>query len=232
MKTSNSKTGLCVYCGKVKPLTRDHVPPKNIFPKPRPSNLITVPSCEDCHSGNSQISLDDEYFRLMLTLRDDVADHEDVKKTLPTVMRSLTKPKKTGFKNALLQAMHKVDIRTPAGLYLGKKGAYDVNLERLDRVVARITKGLFYREISTHLPKNYEVAAYSESGLRDVSPADIAQLQKDIVQPLMTQKPKIIGNNVFSYRVLFTEEDPNVSAWLLLFYEKVAFICITLPSSI
>jgi hypothetical protein len=50
----------CVYCGEPGQLTRDHVSPQSIFPNPKPSNLITVPACQDCNGG---FRLDREYFR-------------------------------------------------------------------------------------------------------------------------------------------------------------------------
>jgi len=50
----------CVYCGQTElKLTRDHVPPKCLFQRPRPK-LITVPACHAC---NDAFKLDDEYFR-------------------------------------------------------------------------------------------------------------------------------------------------------------------------
>jgi hypothetical protein len=55
------KSGQCAYCGKKQPVTDDHIPPKNLFPKPRGSNLITVPCCEFCRKGWSE---NDEYFIL------------------------------------------------------------------------------------------------------------------------------------------------------------------------
>ena len=53
------KNTKCIYCEENLGLTRDHIPPKELFPNPRPSNLITVPCCERCRSEQS---LDDEYF--------------------------------------------------------------------------------------------------------------------------------------------------------------------------
>lgn len=49
----------CVYCGRTTDPTRDHVPPRAVFPKPRPKNLVTVPACRPC---NSSAAADDEYF--------------------------------------------------------------------------------------------------------------------------------------------------------------------------
>jgi len=55
------KVGTCALCGKDRPVTREHVPPKNLFLAPRPRNTITVPVCEECNHG---YHLDDEYFRV------------------------------------------------------------------------------------------------------------------------------------------------------------------------
>ena len=66
--TSSDPEDFCVYCGGTDDLTDDHVPPKTIFPKPRPSGLITVRSCKKCNCGSSR---DDEHFRMMLCLRHD-----------------------------------------------------------------------------------------------------------------------------------------------------------------
>src|SRR5207302_114049 len=37
-------------CDSKSDLTRDHVPPKNLFRKPLPSNLITVSCCKSCNA--------------------------------------------------------------------------------------------------------------------------------------------------------------------------------------
>jgi hypothetical protein len=66
------KFGMCVFCGSETCLTKDHVPPKSLFPKPRPDNLITVYSCDNCNLGTAK---DDEYFRLMTTIREDALNH-------------------------------------------------------------------------------------------------------------------------------------------------------------
>lgn len=54
---------ICIYCQAREGGTRDHVPPKQLLRKPYPTNLLTVPSCNEC---NSSFSLDEEYFRLMV----------------------------------------------------------------------------------------------------------------------------------------------------------------------
>ena len=51
--------GLCIYCQSREADSRDHVPPKGIFPKPRPSDLVSVPACQECNGGFAQ--LDEEF---------------------------------------------------------------------------------------------------------------------------------------------------------------------------
>src|SRR6266446_781190 len=57
------KIGKCALCGETGRVTREHVPPKNLFLPPRPGNTITVPVCEPCNHG---YHLDDEYFRVFV----------------------------------------------------------------------------------------------------------------------------------------------------------------------
>ncbi len=223
------KTGKCVYCGRVRPITIDHVPPQNLFAKPRPNNLIKVPSCSECHSENKQVSQDDEYFRLMLTLREDTATHPDVIQIMPKVIRSLARSDKVGLSKSLLKSIKVVNVRTRKGLFIGRKQAFDVNLTRLENVVGRITKGLFYHEHGYRLPDEYEVFAYSESGMQDLTNDVKQELQVNILKPLITNAPKIIGNSVFTYRVAYSDTDKNASAWLFNFYERVTFLGMTLP---
>ena len=73
----------CTYCGYHGKLTVDHIPPKGLFGKPLPPNLMTVPACDKCHKSTTD---DDEYFRTVIALRDDVYDHPDVQSVLPRVM--------------------------------------------------------------------------------------------------------------------------------------------------
>jgi hypothetical protein len=134
--------GICVYCSQRDAETDDHIPPKNLFGKPRPSSLVTVPSCFFCNAG---ASLDDEYFRLVVALRHDV-DHPDAAVARDSAMRSLARPQAGGLRAAFLSATREVELRSPGGLYVGRTGAYDINIVRLDRIARRITLGLFYKE--------------------------------------------------------------------------------------
>ena len=99
----------CVYCGSQQKLTRDHIPPKNLFAKPLPSNLVTVPCCRRC---NESASKDDEYFRFIIT-RDDAGGHPEARKILPAVLKSLQRPQAMGLTNLMGENLFDIDVNTP-----------------------------------------------------------------------------------------------------------------------
>lgn len=228
-KLSSQRAGECVYCGVVGPVTRDHIPPKNLFPSPRPHNLIAVPSCLKCNQSSSK---DDEYFRLVLALRDDTADHPAVREILPSVRRALSNPKKYRFTRAFLRTFSEADIQTPAGIYIGKRPAYKVDLNRLERVARRTAIGLFFHRRGLRLPDDYEMVAYSEYGKRYASEEERNRIESRVIGPLWSAPQHEIGSGIFSHRALFVEEDPNLSAWALTFFKEVRFVCISVTKEV
>ena len=218
------RRGECVYCGAVGTLTDDHVPPRNLFPRDPPKNLVKVPCCYAC---NQAASKDDEYFRLVVAARDDLREHSVVREILPKAIRSLANPAKRGFSAAFLKTLRKVPAYTASGLYAGYRGAYDVNLRRLDAVVARIVKGLFYKQSGRRLPDNYEVTVLSEDGLKGAGPTELAELSRMLAAIFSAGARTGFRTSVFGYVSTVDSADPNTSAWLLTFYERVAFAALT-----
>jgi hypothetical protein len=230
-KKHRRKVGECTYCGNVGVVTDDHVPPKNLFPQPRPSTLIKVPACLTCHAENRKVSQDDEYFRLMVALRDDVGDRPDVQELLPVVMRSLERPDKSGFTRAFLNGVREVAITTKSGLYLGTGLTYHADLGRLNNVVRRTVMGLFYHESKRRLPSGYVVESWSLDHINSLTTEQREQLLETV--RTIWQKPlTVIGDYTFAYALSRTIEDENITGWILTFYGKVHFLAVTIPESV
>lgn len=221
------KPELCVYCGAAGSVTADHVPPKNLFPPPRPSDLVTVPACRRCHSKTT--SLDDEYFRNTISMRHDVADHPAVQMIMPSIWRGLERPQAIGLAKSLVSSISMTEIFSRGGIYLGKRPAYAVDLSRLNRVAARVVRGMFFVLAGHRLPTNYGVNAYEVSGFKDVASA-VAKDFGNLCQTLFRTGPaRIIGDKVFLCWWGRTEVDENATFWILSFYTKVFFIAWTGP---
>jgi hypothetical protein len=222
-----SITDFCVYCGATEDLTDDHVPPECIFPKPRPAGLITVRACKSC---NASASKDDEYFRMMLCMSEDVGESSEARKNLPVIVRSLERPAAAGMKAALFRNTSRVAVMTQGGLYLGHRLAYNVTLERICRVVGRTVRGLYFREMGRRLPKGYDVQVHCDDTLRATPQDALAELHATILLPLSSVEPKVVVPGVFEYRFKAAQDNEAISAWALTFYERKPFLALVGPA--
>jgi len=206
---------LCAYCLCPNPETDDHIPPKSFFPKPRPSNMITVPCCENCRKVQSP---DDEYFRLAIVSSANVSDKPIAKTIKDAIYRSLTKPNKKGFATTIKKNIFELDAFTESGIYIGKAGGINIDRERIDRVSNRIIRGLFCHEFNHPLPLSYEVYNhFSQTGFEE---------ELKSIKNIRFVEPRKIGK-VFSYTYSMTDEDPLSGVWLQEFYGAFQFIGFT-----
>lgn len=121
--------------------------------------------------------------------------------------------------------MYSIDLRTPSGLYLGRIPAYNVDLERLERVAVRTIKGLFFENFKRRLSDGYTATAFA---------ANIGKLQEEqpeVIQRLCSGQRHSVGKpQVFQYWFSSSSENQDVTAWLLSFFERSVFIGFTLPT--
>jgi hypothetical protein len=215
--------GVCTYCGKISPLSYDHVPPRCIFARPRPP-LITVPSC---HSCNQRFSPDDEYLRLILVSRHDTAIHPDGEGVWEAAMRGLGRPTHLGLAKRFLRGAKEVNLRSPAGLYLGRVGVFEPDIERIRSVAIRIVRGLYFHHYKLRIPDDYTYSAYPLEAVAPTASA-IAALS-GVINILKTTERNIVGRGAFAYRHQRDCSLPFLSAWLLEFYEKLPCLVTVFP---
>lgn len=201
--------GECVYCGEQHELTRDHVPPRCLFSKPRPNDLVTVPCCEAC---NRELCKHDEYFRIAITTG---IDREKFPKETADSVRainSLIRPASQGFARLLLQNYEP----NPSRL------RYDA--QRIEIALYRITRGLYFHHRKARVPGTIAFAfRLVDSSLKI---GDVGRERIDRLGGRLTS----IGQGVFRYGFEpFEPEwpDPFGTVWLMRFYDHKTFFCIT-----
>jgi hypothetical protein len=222
------RIGECAYCGKVEILTRDHIPPKSLFPGFKRQNLISVPCCQDC---NQNASKDDEYFRLFLTTRWGSYNQLDVREIWQKVLRSLQKPEAEGFAESFKQSLRPANVVTEQGVLL-PTGIFYVESRRIREEIKRITKGLYYYENKTRLLDGYEVKA--------IAGEEVLQFDKEFVDSLLTNIFPIIranpqrsfGKGLFTYRFAQADLDSPSSVWLMSFYRNAYFLSWIFPEKL
>ena len=217
----------CVYCSREIATTKDHIPPKALFPQPRPSNLITVPCCRTCNEGFSK---DDTYLRDTLCLRQEMADNPAVSKLLQTVVRSIAGKGREGYLKHILSRFSERVAATPAGIIIGNWPTLKVDLERLRKTCARIVLGLFYSHTGRPLDSEYAIRVYPLEYVESLWTEHFNLFHDVLMKPLQSQEFVTKGEYVFKYRHLSDQSDENATAWQLTFYEKYPVFAVTLQA--
>ncbi len=222
--SKRKKTGECVYCGTIGLVTKDHIPPKNLFKRPRPHNLITVPSCLECNSGSSK---DDDYFQYWAVSREDGKGNCDRDGILPSITRSLERPEAAPFSHSFLREIKLARKVSPGGLDLGVGLFMAADGKRLDNVAKRIIKGLFFHITKHRLPDDHCVQVVHHSRWK-LLPHESRVAGNDFVIALLDENPVKIGE-AFRFWHLLSPNGWARSVWLIELYGQLEYFCTTCP---
>ena len=222
-----NKMQLCIYCQTNPIETRDHVPPEGVFKKPRPSNLITVPSCEKCNKG---FCGDDDYFQ-NLALEWDASESRGGRDIAEKRLRSMKRKEGRGIWEPFFAKVRPVEVYSPGGLYLANSLEFSLDTNRLIRTVNRIIRGLYFEFTKVPLP----LGAYNRSMLYETyieqHKDDAAAIE--FIQFIPQLPGRIVGEDTFEVRYYVPDPDRHRSFWYLEFYRRFAFIGVTgeMPSN-
>ena len=204
----------CVYCNFHKSITDDHVPPKSFFPKPRPSNLVTVPSCLECNQG---LGKDEEFF--LGTFMFSHAGVSEAGKKLWSEKINRMYDKNIGLKRKIAEHLKQSSLYTPSGIYLGNGLTISTDEKRFESVVNKILKGLYFFEYNQPLPNNAVITT-------------LFMNQEDEFEPAEKVAPELkLGSRawdgIFEYRFNRLADDPAGSIWLFRFWGQAYFWSVT-----
>jgi hypothetical protein len=208
----------CVYCGDQKELTREHVVPQCLFPKPLPSIMVTVGTCFECNNGKSS---DDAYLRDFL-VADMAAGKSPVAQQLRTgKFKRSVQTKRSEIAKVALNRAYRKPRHTPGGIYLGSPIAVPVDQRRLERSFERMVRGLYYHVWKDHLPRDY---TFEISRIDGFQTAEIWSQMRQTGANIAAIRP-----DVFVCQYAFDIKYHAMSRWLLLFYNTIIIEVLTLP---
>lgn len=156
-------------------------------------------------------------------MREDVAEHQQAKRLDGQLVRSLNRPQNQRLVRKIQNGIGPAPFHTWEGVYAGDYPAFDVDLERMGFVAARITKGLYLHETGNVLPEGVAVMG----GIEPFANAEDPDELEYVARHVLAQDPTIIGDGVFSYRFCLVPGKPEHSQWYFEFFEAVPFLCIT-----
>ena len=202
------------------PVTRDHPIPRALFGPTPPSNLITVPACGPCNTAKSTL---DVYLRDYLVM--DIQGHNHPvasslfkTKVLKSFRRNSSDLARTCLSSAALRPLY-----TSGGLFLGSAPQAPIDEHRLSEALSSVVRGLSFHFRKHPLPDGvkFQVRRHMPWHFAAVKEA-FANLPRHAPQPLGT---------VFWCEYAVTADSPQVSLWLLSFYDRVVFTVGTEPSA-
>src|SRR5882757_10588662 len=133
------RVGECVYCKRHGAITSDHVPPKCLFPPTDRVNLVTVNACPECHDT---FKLDDEYFRVLLSVRIDLPEGMEADFLREQTTKTLRNEKSHGFRASLRSKSSQAPFYSPTGEYIGNVPTLQIEPARIRSTAERIVRGL------------------------------------------------------------------------------------------
>jgi 5-methylcytosine-specific restriction endonuclease McrA len=215
--------GICAYCGQLREVTADHVPPRSLFAPPRTADLITVPCCDKCNEGTSK---DDEYLRMALALHGEARAHPAMAELLPDIFRRFQRPEGRGFAMKVLQRANFTTVTTPSGVVVPAH-EHTVDDQTMTRVVERITRGLYFHHIGEALPAGFRIFTVPDVEMDH-------ELARDIVATIKAGPIHVIGRGEFSYQGTFwgPVDAPEVAGFVMTFYGGASFLTLAVEESL
>jgi hypothetical protein len=108
------------------------------------------------------------------------------------------------------KSIRKVDVITPAGIYIETMGALQIDARRFDRVAERIIRGLFFHEKGHRLPEGYTVINQGfQFGAHPVLEA---------LGTFRFSGSRVVGGGIFTYSFAYADDDPDSTFWFSQFY--------------
>jgi len=207
----NRRKGRCAFCGKIGIVTRDHVPPKAIFPAPFPEDLITVPGCSSCNHG---ASTRDEEFRVFLSLQlgtgTERASRLWTNHAVPTLQHNQK------LLHRIVGSMREYEVRTGGGLIVGKQRGIPWEKTSTVETMEKIVRGLYFHHFNDVLSADVTVTI----GLLSSIPNEFVPIMEEMAL-------NSVGIDAFAYRYTRAGDSPKESLWIMLFYKKILIYGIT-----
>lgn len=197
---------ICAICGVNEATTKDHIPPKNLYSKPRDNdiNLNTVPACEKCNNGSSS---DDEVFKVLIGIT--TGEYQ----TSPDkVIDSLAKTIGENGRIAKQIFSSKREVYSQLdGVIQRQAVAVTFDRESYNQVIRRVVRGLYWMETG--------IALLPEAKIR-VFPGDELQidLAKNLMELMHLLPLRKLNKNTFLYRFIFSDDGEDI--WGLQFFGR------------
>lgn len=212
---AGKSSGLCIYCG-IRPATdREHVFARGLF-RPVPNPPILVPACDECNKrrgdgGPRDMTLDEEYFRQTICSLDG-SERNPVAAGLIDGAVKKCFDRSPKLASSILSTVKLQMVPNSVGV-LAPAITWKPDWSRIDRVLTKIGKGLFYHFMGRRLPSDAVVEVMSR----------MDQQTFDLIAKIINDANHIgpiqMGNRTVIFAGGRNSADADETVWLLNFYD-------------
>ena len=204
---------LCAICGVNPGVTRDHIPPQSLYPKPRDENirLNTVPACKECNNG---ASTDDEEFKVIIGFTTgEYQSSQD--RVIDSLARTIGKNQKIA--NNIFKTKKNVYAKLNSAI-LEPAIAVTFDRAKYERVITRIVKALNWIETKKAQNAALKTIVLPGDGLK-------INLAKSIMDVMHNLPLRSLNNGTFLYRGNVDEDGGGI--WGMQFFGRHTVFAIT-----
>lgn len=208
------KNKLCFLCGKEGADTRDHIPPRGIFPLRPEGQLITVPAHKMC---NAKYQKDDELFRNLI-----IGASYRTKEGKTAWQKQVVESWKSnpGAKKELQDLLFTAYINDEKNRSLIPVNAIKMDVNLVERQVQRWTRGLYYKKFQKPLPQISEIKV-DKLTFPEYS---ISSFEKYLFNKKIRILWHHIEPNVFSYTLITSNEAEDIGFAIFVFFKTEVYL--------
>ena len=123
----------------------------------------------------------------------------------------------------VLNASAPVEVFSPGGVYLGDAMGYEVDLPRINRVLSRIVRGIYFRERDIPVPQNALAQCFVEP------PPWV--FHRDTIEALLALRRCRVANGAFEYWFSSADDRPDSAVILMRFFGGVLALGFVMDSA-
>ena len=221
-KKGKRRRGMCEICGVDGFVSRDHLPPESFFEKPLPTDLFSVAACDSCNNGSSE---DDEYFRNAVCLSEYRGNSRHAIAGCEKAIRSLKRSHR--HRAEFLRATKRVLPRDANDEDERTRLAFTVEAERINAVVRRISRGVFYKETGCILPTHINVTVDTPETFDLCDQETQEMMVRTILNPLESVSERSFAGGLFRYKFMNPNAGSYAAVWRMVLYNKLPVLCLS-----
>lgn len=219
-KTQHDIHSICYWCGQPA-TTREHVPPRGLFPKGYREELIRVGAC---NTHNTDFSRLDERFKIYIqTVSASQLAVDDFKSK---TVKGLNRPEAAGLVKSLSDSSFYHEINGE------KRIVMKIDTENTEKFVEKIVRGLYFYHTGKHiLGENRIISCSIQFYNPDTNYEEFFKIMLPVLQSNIMTEGDNENPDIFRYRFYYLDLfDAFIIA--LNFYKSVEFVAMVLPETI